>query len=229
MDKKILILLPIWGRKNITRVCLDSLKELQKSYNIEVLCVVSEVWAKIDAFERGFKYVQVSNDDLGVKMNTGVKESLKYDYDYLMNLGSDDIINERLFDVYKDSFDKGLEMFGITKATFIDIESKRVKDCDYKAMIGAGRCIAKSRILKDVIVDGESIMYDKGIKRGLDFNSMFKFKCSMSELATEGCLIWDIKSDENIWVYDNIGGTDIGFDEAVKEMKTKDIDAILEL
>ena len=93
MDKKILILVPIWKRENITRICLDNLKELQKDFNIEVLCVVSEQWAKEMAFKYSFKYVEASNECLGTKMNIGVEESLKYDYDYFMNLGSDDIIS----------------------------------------------------------------------------------------------------------------------------------------
>ena len=72
MDKKILILVPIWKRENITRICLDNLKELQKDFNIEVLCVVSEQWAKETAFKYGFKFVEASNECLGTKMNIGV-------------------------------------------------------------------------------------------------------------------------------------------------------------
>ena len=73
--------MPIWKRENITKICFDNLKELQKEFNIEVLCIVSEQWAKIMAFEYGFKYVNAPNECLGTKMNIGVRESLKYKYD----------------------------------------------------------------------------------------------------------------------------------------------------
>lgn len=225
MDKKILILLPIWKRENITSICLDNLIELQKIYNIEVLCIVSEQWAKIAAFEYGFKYVEAPNECLGTKMNIGVRESLKYDYDYLMNLGSDDIITEELFETYERLFEEDNPMFGPTRVTFINSKSKEVKTCDYQAAIGAGRCIRKDYVL-DVLERGE--MYDK-IQKGLDFNSMAKFRCQVTEVINNFTCIYDIKSDVNIWVYDNLGGTTIDFEKGTKGLTTKQIDSILEL
>ena len=47
LDRTI-ILLPIWGRKAITLLCLKNLKELKEKYGIEVMCVVSESWAKLE-------------------------------------------------------------------------------------------------------------------------------------------------------------------------------------
>lgn len=226
---KILILLPIWKRKNITKLCLKYLKRLQEERNIEVLCVVSEVWAKIEAFEHGFKWVEVSNDDLGKKMNKGIEAAMTMDFDYLMNLGSDDIINSRLFDVYDNYFKEGKGIFGITKVTFIDSESKEVKQNDYKAMIGAGRCIRKDLIYKYVIRGKKSIMYDEGIEMGLDNNSIKKFECSHTEIDGGENLIWDIKGQDNIWKYNDLGGYNTDFETAVKEMTTEQIDDILAL
>lgn len=225
MDKKILILLPIWKRQNITKICFDNLKELQKDFNIEVLCVVSEQWAKILAFEYGFKYVNASNDCLGTKMNIGVKESLKYKYDYLMNLGSDDIITKELFEIYEPLFKENYPFFGSTRLTFVDSDSKELKTCDYQAMIGAGRCIRRDKI-EEVLDSGE--MYDKK-QRGLDFNSMSKFRCAMKEIQNPFDTIYDIKSAVNIWVYNNLGGDSIGFESGVRGLSTEQIDSILEL
>jgi hypothetical protein len=226
---KTLILLPVWGRKKVTLLCFKNLQKLKDKYNIEVLCVVSERWAKMEAFNHGFRFVKVSNDDLGHKMNVGIESAMKLDFEYLMNLGSDDIINESLFDAYKPCLQKGVGIFGITKATFIDSQSKEAKTCDYQIMIGAGRMIRKDYLEKYVMVDGKSIMYDKGLKCGLDLNSIKKFKCSHTEISTDFNMIWDIKGSENIWTYDNIGGDSIPFDEATKGMTTEQIDDILDL
>jgi hypothetical protein len=225
MDKKILILLPIWKRESITKICFDNLKELQKEFNIEVLCIVSEQWAKILAFEYGFKYVNASNECLGTKMNIGVRESLKYKYDYLMNLGSDDIITKELFNCYSDYFKINYPFFGGTRLTFINSASKEIKTCDYQVLIGAGRCIRRDELEK-VLDRGE--MYDK-IQKGLDMNSMSKFICSMTEIKNPFTSIYDIKSDVNIWTYTNIGGTTIDFEKGVEGLSTKQIDNILEL
>jgi len=225
LDKNILILLPIWKRENITKICFDNLKELQNDFNIEVLCIVSEQWSKLMAFEYGFKYVEASNECLGNKMNIGVRASLKYDYDYLMNLGSDDIITKELFDLYEPLFKEDYPFFGSTKLTFINSKSKEVKVSDYGILIGAGRCIKKD-VLIDVLEYGE--MYDS-IQKGLDLNSMSKFNCKMKELKNDYNTIYDIKSDVNIWKYSNLGGESINFEEGVKGLSTKQIDQILEL
>lgn len=224
MDKKILILLPIWKREKITRICLDNLRDLKKEIDLEVLCVVSESWAKIAAFEYGFKYVEASNECLGTKMNIGVKESLRYKYDYLMNMGSDDIITKELFRLYETHFNRNEKMFGCTKLTFIDSKEKSAKRFDYKVMIGAGRCIRRD------LIEGVGDMYDTNIDCGFDANSMRKFsRHSMTEIENPFDTIYDIKSDVNIWNYKELPGDAVNFETAVSGLNTKQIDSILDL
>lgn len=223
---KILVLLPIWKREKITLICLDNLKKLQKSYDIDVLCIVSEQWAKVAAFDRGFKYVNAPNDCLGTKMNIGIREAVKYPFDYLMNLGDDDIITERLLKTYEPYMENETPILGISKVTFLDSVSKEAKNFDYKILIGAGRCI-KRDILERELEKGD--IYDK-IQVGLDNNSMKKFEKYVAHIIDVGfgCLI-DIKSDVNIWDYKILSGDEVTFEEAVKELETKQIDSIVDL
>lgn len=207
MKPKILVLLPIWGRMNITELCLSNIKKLQKYYSIDVLCVVSEQWAKLMAFKYGFKYVEVSNDDLGHKMNVGVERALKIDFDYMMNLGSDDIITKELLDEYKEQMDNNSPMFGITKVCFFDSKTKELKEVNYGHLIGAGRMIRKDIIEKLAVTNDKVTMYDKGLKNGLDNNSRKRFmSVAMRELSLNGNMIIDIKSDENIWKFSDLKG-----------------------
>jgi len=230
LDKKILILLPIWQREKITKICFDNLKELQKDFNIEVLCIVSEQWAKVEAFKYGFKQVFAHNDCLGTKMNIGVEAALDYEFDYLMNLGSDDIITKDLFKCYEPYFADGRSMFGATRLTFIDSQAKEAKKFDYGVMIGAGRCIRKD-VLKDCVLrNGEVKMYDE-IQSGLDMNSMGRFmRYSMTEIKNPFNSIYDIKSAVNIWGYKDFNkGEATTFEDAVSGLTTKQIDSILDL
>lgn len=223
MDKKILILLPIWKREAITKICFDNLKELQKEFNIEVLCIVSEQWSKVLAFEYGFKQIYASNECLGTKMNIGVEEALRYDFDYLMNLGSDDIITKDLFESYEEYFNNDRAIFGGTKVTFIDSQTKEAKETDYQVLIGAGRCIRK-----DVVKECNPLY--GAIQKGLDLNSLTKMKrYAHTEIDIPYGCIYDIKSDTNIWSFDDLGGDKKDFETAVKGLSTKQIDAILEL
>lgn len=224
MDKKILILLPIWKREKITRICLDNLRDLKKEFNIDVLCIVSESWAKVAAHEFGFRYIEASNDNLGAKMNVGIKHSLGIKYDYLMNLGSDDIISKELLNIYEPYLKKNTDVFGITKVAFLDSKTKEIKNFDYKVLIGAGRCIRKD-LIEALRVD----MYDKDIECGFDSNSMSKFDCGITEINTDFNMIIDIKSDVNIWNYEELPGEVGSFDDTVKKLNTNLIDKILEL
>lgn len=225
MDKRILILLPIWGREKITKICFDNLKELQKTFNIEVLCVVSEQWAKIEAFKYGFKWVEAPNECLGTKMNIGVERAKEFNFDYLMNLGSDDIITKDLFKSYEDLLNREVPMFGPTKLTFVDSIEKECATFDYGIMIGAGRCIRKDVLIRYT----KNGMYDK-IQAGLDMNSMSKFKCAMVEVDNPVNSIYDIKSRTNIWAYSDFNKKKVvEFNSGVSGLSTEQIDAILDL
>jgi hypothetical protein len=185
--------------------------------------------AKIEAFKNGFKFVEAPNDCLGTKMNIGIERALEYDFDYLMNLGSDDIITKDLFKAYEPYFKDKKPFFGSTRLTFLDSRSKEAKTFDYGVMIGAGRCIRRDVLESCAVVDGEVIMYDK-IQAGLDMNSAKKFaKWSMIEIKNDYDTIYDIKSDVNIWAYDIMKGNNIDFGDAVSGLNTKQIDSILEL
>ena len=221
MDKKVLILLPIWKRETIARIVFDNLKALQKDYNIEVLCIVSEDWASSAATEYGFKQVYASNDCIGTKMNIGVEEALKYDFDYMMNLGDDDIITPQLFKSLAPFFKAKKVMFGITRVTFIDTKTKRVRQTDYGLLIGAGRCIRKDILKKCVVKDGVVSMYDK-IQNGLDMNSLRRFdKYSHTEIEVPFGCIYDLKSETNIWPFDELPGKIVKFDVGTTTL-TKD-------
>jgi hypothetical protein len=202
-----MVLLPIWGRKAITNICLKNWARLKESENIDVLCVVSEQWAKIEAVKHGFKYVEVSNDDLGNKMNVGVQYALKFKWDYLMNMGSDDLVSERMFRLYEQYTIKERPMFGLTKLVFFDSKEKSAKSVNYGCMIGAGRCIRRDVLKRHAMTGDKVTMYDEGIDRCLDNNSRKRFfTVSMDEIQNDPELLIDIKGDENIWSYDFLDG-----------------------
>lgn len=210
MAHKICVIIPIWGRQNIVDICLQRWVEIKKKYDVEVICLVSENWAKLMAFKHGLKFFEVSNNDLGNKMNKGVEYALKFKWDYLMNMGSDDLVSDELFELYRSYIDNKRPMFGLKKIVFFDTETKKAKAVDYGCMIGAGRMIRRdvleSRTLKGKEVD----MYDKGISKCLDNNSRKRFNdVGMTEIDNEASLIIDIKSKDNIWSYDYLKGQEI--------------------
>jgi len=148
---KILVFLPIWGRHEITERCFQGLRRLSEynphKYLIDIVAVVSEDWAKKLCDKYNYRFVYAENFPLGAKLNTGLEYCMKFQFDYLMTLGSDDFIDNRLLDVYDEYFKQGTELFGTDKICFV--QGDKAKMVSYSLTIaGAGRCIKKSVIEK---------------------------------------------------------------------------------
>ena len=99
-------------------------------------------------------YSVCPNKPLGVKKTFGLANAIKYypDYDYIMELGSDDFINPKLFDLYKPLMNNGFKFFGMNNLYMYHVRTDKliwVKDFAGEDMtFGAGRMIHKSVIEK---------------------------------------------------------------------------------
>jgi len=83
------------------------LKRLLSEVDGEVLAVYSEDEKKL-CKKYGFHCVWSENFPIGRKHNNGLANVLDYEWDCLVNIGSDDLINPRLFEVYGDHQAQGL-------------------------------------------------------------------------------------------------------------------------
>ena len=105
-------MIPVWKRPEITEICFSGLDRIrQYRDNIEVLCIISE-----DEYKKKCKahYIEWTffENRLGAKKNHGLKKALEKDWDYLIELNSDDIIKNELLDIYDSYFGKW-EFFGL--------------------------------------------------------------------------------------------------------------------
>ena len=241
----------MWRRPEITRQCFEYLIKMmnQVDHEFMVYCVWSEDWAEELCNEFGFKGKYVKNLPLGRKMNKGLSGLMKYEWDYLMTLGSDDMVNPDLFKIYEPWMNKGTGLIGIDKCWFYkDGECKLV---DYEIqIIGAGRLISRKAIEQtatkvkvnflqdcstvlgtynkgeDVYItlaerdrqshicmdrgDSKFELWDDDISICLDANSNGKL---IANRISNKCIdvgetpmIVDIKSEENIWRYEDLDG-----------------------
>lgn len=143
---KILAFTPVWKRPKTTRLCFEGFKELKNFLDLEVFCVVSEKWAVKLCEEFGFKHAWSNNDPLGQKLNNGLEEAIKEDFDYLMTSGSDNLYHKDLFKIYEPYFKEKMDVFGVNKCVFV--EGNKAKLVDYKGTIlGAGRMIRKQALV----------------------------------------------------------------------------------
>lgn len=222
---KILIYLAVWRRPNITELCFRGIKRLQASFNIEALAVISEP-SMIPLCEAyGINWVMHNNEPLALKKNFGLHKAQEFDFDYLMEIGSDDLILNELIDDYIQNYVGKYDFFGISDAAYIDSETGDCRRLISKSTYGAGRMISRAVLEKM----NWNIWTDK-LNRGLDNNSVFNIQRNgfvykrVSPLEFP-CVV-DVKSMENIWKFNYFLGVEYDINEVLKRISHDEVEMI---
>lgn len=190
---KCIFLIPVWKRPEITRVCLTNLKALGQ----DAVCIVSRTEDHQVVTACGYPSVWYPNDYLGAKWNHGLKSIQNEEWDFMVTLGSDDIIKTSLLEFYsKHPHDHVL----ITdKIYFIDIRDGR-SSLITRARIGAGR-----RISREAVERCNYRLWTDTMNKSLDRDSNGALQnagLGTAETRTEAH-VTGLKSDMNIWAYDH--------------------------
>lgn len=167
-QSKILILTCIWKRHEIFEIFKENIKILQKKYNIDLLVVGSEGEVSKNLC-KDFYYVESENQPLSNKWNNGIKYAKQLEWDYLLILGSDDVVNDLQF--YYDNIKKGYNFIGALDCwTYNTLNDSVYYFGGYKnyragESVGAGRLISRT-----IIEQMNYSLWDNGLKRSLDFS-----------------------------------------------------------
>jgi hypothetical protein len=202
---KIRAVIPLWRRPEVTKFCFDGMLELIASskHEIAVSCVLSEPEFIPLCEEYGFNWVFENNDPLGKKINSGIKSTLKYKYDYLMMMNSDDVVKTELIDKWYDPyFEKLNPYFGVKKVTFVNFHTHEAKEYTYEfSVLGIGKMVHRSVV---DLLKGE--LYPWQLNKGLDdhmMDRMISCKISPTFVDYDGMLAMDFKSETNIWPWEH--------------------------
>lgn len=209
---KVLILIPMWKRPEVVSLVFQNLVYFRSmvSWNVAVVAIISPedpcakelvTLCKKHSIEMCF----FNNDPLGRKMNAGINYAIcHYDFDYLMNLGSDDLIHHSIESIYKDYIERKRLLFGLNSLYFIDYKTRKTfffKCYAFGISLGGGRMI--SRKLIEELKGRDVCLYDNDIRRGLDSNSSERMRrwANVEEdvILTNGFpYIVDMKTNTNI-------------------------------
>jgi len=209
---KILILIPIYKRTEVLRICLDNLSKFINtvSWEIQVVCLMSPEDSFLKENQKsvkkhGFKAIYYKNLPLGEKMNAGIEYVMShYEFDYLMNFGSDDLIHADIEQLYEPYLNKRYKLFGINGLYFYELSTGKTiffHNYNYIGSIGAGRMIAYD-LLKQ-FYDQQYPLYEPKLNSGLDTSSAMSLKRMsdvvdiVAEVGNHPYIV-DIKTDTNI-------------------------------
>ncbi len=205
---KIIILIPIWKRPELTKKCIEALLKLKpKGIELKVFCMLSPddpgLLENLSIMKKhNIYFMAAPNKPLGCKKTFGLVNAigLDKDYDYIMELGSDDFINPKLFDLYGLLISEGVAFFGLNNLYMYSVKQDKliwVKEYAGEGMTyGAGRMIHRSIIEKlgcdlwDNYNEGLDTMSAKKIKKAGFHETVID--------AGEFPYILDVKTDTHI-------------------------------
>jgi len=214
---KIVILTCVWKRPEITKIFFEQIELLKKyEYEIDCVSVGSEGEESRKLCEPYSHYVEYKNLPLGDKWNAGARYCKDLDFDYLLIMGSDQIVNPKILDVYYENYVRNEEYVGVLDTYVIDLENKIVNYWDgYKRertgqVIGPGRLIHKSLL--------EKIDYNlfDSLNRNLD-PTLDKKLPDPVKIITKDFGFASIKSEISITPMKNYDGEGVDFNKFLKE------------
>ena len=198
--------MPVWKRPELTKKCIEALLKLKpKGVELKIFLILSiedPDFLKHYNNQYGISYVVCPNKPLGCKKTFGlVNAILEYrDYDYIMELGSDDFINPALFELYGLLMSEEVAFFGLNNLYMYSVKQDKliwVKEYAGEGMTyGAGRMIHRSVIEKlgcdlwDNYNEGLDTMSAKEIKKAGFHETVID--------AGEFPYILDVKTDTHI-------------------------------
>jgi hypothetical protein len=221
---KLLVFLAVWKRPQITEICFMGLSRLRKvpGYDINVLAVISEEEMIPLCEKYNVKWVMHENLPLGRKKNFGVNEALKLDWEYLIEIGSDDLLKNEVLQAYKWD----APVLGLMDFALIDTQTLRSKRLKTKIpKYGAGRAIKRN------VVESCKLWEDNRIK-GMDNSSCRQLSRAgfmQNGVNSEKPLLVELKSEVNIWSYRANTGSPYTFDQAVEGLSEDEIKSIKSL
>lgn len=159
---KILIRIPVWKRYELTEAILEKTIEMismvsQKyGYQFELLILYSENEYKKSPYfhHKLFTWLWTDNDHLGRKLNQGLQYAIdNMTFDYMLELGSDDVILPGAWDIYHSALERKLNCFGFTDVEIREwvgpgLAYNRKCVVRFNQVIGAGRFFSHSALLR---------------------------------------------------------------------------------
>lgn len=213
---KIGVATPVWGRLKTTTLWWQGFQRLKRQWGVggnEVQAFVcgSEVAQKGLCEVNGGVWIDHPNE-LGAKFNNAVEAAWKWGADYVVILGSDDLVSPKLAEQYGKLFQGKYKYFGLKGCNMIEPPTQRAlylaghaSPKRYGETIGAGRVLSKEVLDK---VNGRP--WPENLKRGADLLMTLRLRrlgVAGVDLVIEpsnDAFLLDVKGGGNLWKFDGV-------------------------
>jgi len=141
---KVIVLIPVWQRLEITEFCYLNLQEsIQHAhkYGIELqpMIILSEKDHMSLADQYNYPWVYAENDYVSNKLNVGLASVLPVKSEYITVLGSDNKLLPGIWPVAFEEMKAGTPFFGWSEVRFINVETNDYINAEYPCTTGVAR------------------------------------------------------------------------------------------
>lgn len=171
----ILILTQMHERPLISELfCMSALRLMdahKAKYNFLIHALVSDIDSQAVCLKYNIPFTVTCARPLGRKMNMGIESILRlYDFDYLLKIDDDDVVDNRLIDHYEPYVSRREPYFGIKQIYFLSAKEKRAVIYEYPndtdKLFGPGKMIRRDALERT------------GWKQGVRMKSSMQFNAS---------------------------------------------------
>ena len=146
---KIAIVTAMWKRPEIFEMYAQGIHNLKPKHSLQVYTVGSEgAKSKELSHKYGFKYIEYDNKNLSNKHNAACMAARAFRPDYLLFLGSDDILSPETYSYLESVMEQGIDFIGMTDFYFYDTSTNKSAywggyiDKRRGHTVGAGRVVS---------------------------------------------------------------------------------------
>lgn len=206
---KVAISTAVWKRYDIWTMFVQGIRELQREFEeieFHVFVAGSEgSRSKMFVETEGFKYIEIANDPLAAKFNATTIAAKSISPDYVLCLGSDDIIHPSLMREYLKAMREGYDFIGILDMYFWDtVSGKCLYWGGYRDARRTGHTAGAGRLISAALMNDWGWMpWENRHSRVLDNSMQNKLMVSsrsqkLLNIKKLGAFALDIKSDVNM-------------------------------
>lgn len=209
---KLAIVTAVWQRHEIFEMFAKGIHELEKLKGIEIVTIVagSEGYKSKTLVEKhNFHYIEMPNQPLAEKVNAPLLMAKAMNVDYVLCLGSDDIIHIDLMKKYIELMNERYDFIGVLDFYFYDtVSNKSSYWGGYRDKrrenhtCGAGRIISKGLLNRwnwKIWENKESHVLDNSFQNKLNDTPHDSYIFSLKAFDLYGL---DIKSETNMTKFD---------------------------
>lgn len=200
---KIITFTPVWQRRKLFEIFLQGIKRLIKyspnRFEIVPFFMISERYYAARLNEEGFDFIMINNNPLGAKKNEGLTYILNnYQFDYMLEIGSDDIIANMYLDIAEPYLKTGIPQMCPSRVYFLDILSGKIASHKTDRIVGLGRFISADALR---MVTTMEPFWMPTADRGMDTYSwrvLARWDIDNQVIKSDHPILIDVKSEINL-------------------------------